>query len=205
MKGWMRGDGQTEQTASPQEKMTSLSSEEGRRGAFEERCRTCWWVLLMRIGKALSPTHRPLCSSVSHTRKGTAVNSQDQSIRPRGAGAPVLTVYPERNGKLESSINRTVRWVYVTGGGIIGGRERRSAGFRAHTSPSWQTRPFPWVPISLSLSVSFSKSPPFFLELAAACFCLYSVFILERGHLWWRFFPLRVNAQLSPPTHIYIP
>lgn len=169
MKGWMRGDGQTEQTASPQEKMTSLSSEEGSRGAFEERCRTCWWVLLMRIGKALSPTHRPLCSSVSHSRKGTAVNSQDQSIRPRGAGAPVLTVYPERNGKLESSINRTVRWVYVTGGGIIGGRERRSAGFRgieaqsstgqwAHTSPSWQTRPFPWVPISLSLCL-FLQTP----------------------------------------------
>lgn len=66
----------------------------------------------MRIGKALLLTETSLFFfCVSHSRKATAVNSRDQSIRPRGAGAPALTVYPERHGKLESSINRTVRSV----------------------------------------------------------------------------------------------
>lgn len=61
----------------------------------------------MRIGKALLLTETSLFFFVSHPRKATAVNGRDQSIRPRGAGAPALTVYPERHGKLESSINRT--------------------------------------------------------------------------------------------------
>lgn len=97
-----------EQTGSPDRRRQARQRMRDRK-AFEEKVQ-CASVGPVDKNRKSSLAHRgPLCSFVSHSRKGTAVNSRDQSIRPRGARAPVLTVYPERNGKLESSINRTVR------------------------------------------------------------------------------------------------
>lgn len=223
----------------PREKTTSLSKGGERWESVRRK------VQLASVGpvdekRKISPeTQRPLCSFVSHSRKGTAVNSRDQSIRPWGAGAPVLTVYPERNGKLESSINRTVRWVcksvcvcvFVLGR-IIGGRERRGAGFSrimaqsstgqwSHASRSWQTRPFPWAPISLSPLCYLAKILPFCFTLAthshqsssmffSPLFC--SVFLLERngGNVFFSISPLLCKCLnlkrldiFSSDTHTY--
>lgn len=78
-------------------------------------------------------------------------------------------------------------------GRIIGGKERRSAGFSrimaqrstgqwSHASRSWQTRPFPWAPISLSPLCYFAKSclsVSHWQLILIGLLC--SVFLLERN------------------------